>query len=54
MHYIKKILESGNKVKAVWKTVKKETGKESTEKMTPSIDWAMAQAVSRWPLNVEA
>jgi hypothetical protein len=31
------ILESNSKVKAVWKTVKKETGKYSTEEVTPSI-----------------
>jgi hypothetical protein len=36
MHYNKQILESNNKVKAVWKIVKKETGKYSTE-VTPSI-----------------
>jgi hypothetical protein len=30
-------LESNNKVKAVWKIVKKETGKYSTEEVTPSI-----------------
>jgi hypothetical protein len=35
-HYNKQILESNNKLKAVWKIVKKETGKYSTE-VTPSI-----------------
>jgi hypothetical protein len=37
MHYNKQILESNNKAKAVWKIVKKETGKHSTEEVTPSI-----------------
>jgi hypothetical protein len=37
MHYNRQILESNNKVKAVWKIVKKETGKYSTEDVTPSI-----------------
>jgi hypothetical protein len=37
MHYNKQILESNNKVKAVWKTVKKETRKYSRQEMTPSI-----------------
>jgi hypothetical protein len=37
MHYNKQILESNNKVKAVWKIVKKETGKYSTEEVTPPI-----------------
>jgi hypothetical protein len=37
MHYNKEILESNNKVKAVWKIVKKETGRYSTEEATPSI-----------------
>jgi hypothetical protein len=36
-HYNKQILESNNKVKAVWKIVKKETGKYSAEEVTPSI-----------------
>jgi hypothetical protein len=31
------MLESNNKVKAVWKIAKKETGKYSTEEVTPSI-----------------
>jgi hypothetical protein len=31
MCYNKQILESDNEVKAVWKTVKKETGRVSTE-----------------------
>jgi hypothetical protein len=34
MHYNKDILASNNKVKAVWKIVKKETGKYSTEEVT--------------------
>jgi hypothetical protein len=34
MHYTKQILESHNKVKAVWKTAEKETGKFSTEEVT--------------------
>jgi superoxide dismutase len=37
MHYNKQVLESNKKVKAVWKIVKKETGKYSTEEVTPSI-----------------
>jgi hypothetical protein len=37
IHYNKEILESNNKVKTVWKIVKKETGKYSTEEMTQSI-----------------
>jgi hypothetical protein len=37
MHYNKQVLESDNKVKAVWKIVKKERGKYSTEEVTPSI-----------------
>jgi hypothetical protein len=37
MHYNKHILESNNKVKGIWKTMKKETGKYSTEEVTPSI-----------------
>jgi hypothetical protein len=37
MHYNKQILESDNKVKAVWQIVKKEAGKFSTEEVTPSI-----------------
>jgi hypothetical protein len=36
MHYNKKILES-DKAKAIWKNLKKERGKYSTEKVTPSI-----------------
>jgi hypothetical protein len=35
MHYNKQILESDGNVKAVWKIVKKETGKVSTEEGTP-------------------
>jgi hypothetical protein len=38
MHYNKPILESNNKVQAVWKIVKKDTGKYSTEEVTPSIN----------------
>jgi hypothetical protein len=34
MHYNKQILESDNKVKAIWKIVKKEIGKYSKE-VTP-------------------
>jgi hypothetical protein len=37
MHYNRQILESKNKVKAVWKIVKKETGKYFTEEVTPSV-----------------
>jgi hypothetical protein len=37
MHYNKHILESNNKVKAVWKIVKKERGKYYTEEVTQSI-----------------
>jgi hypothetical protein len=37
MHYNKLILQSENKVKSVWKIVKKETGKYSTKEVTPSI-----------------
>jgi hypothetical protein len=37
MHYNKEVLESNNKVKAVWKIVKKETEEYSTEELTPSI-----------------
>jgi hypothetical protein len=33
----KQMLESNNKVKAVWKIVKKKTRKYSTEEVTPSI-----------------
>jgi hypothetical protein len=36
MHYNKQMLQPNNKVKAVWKIVKKETGKYSTE-VTPLI-----------------
>jgi hypothetical protein len=38
MHYNKQVLESNNKVKAVWKIVKNETGKYSTEEVIPSIE----------------
>jgi hypothetical protein len=37
MHYNKQILELDNKVKAVWKIVRKETGRVSTEDEDPSI-----------------
>jgi hypothetical protein len=37
MHYNQQILESDNKLKAIWKIVKKETGKYSSEEVTPSI-----------------
>jgi hypothetical protein len=37
MNHNKQILESNNKVKTVWKIVKKETGKYSTEEVTRSI-----------------
>jgi hypothetical protein len=37
MHCNKQTLESNNKVKAVWKIVKKETGKYFTEEVTLSI-----------------
>jgi hypothetical protein len=35
MQYNKQILDSDNEVKAVWKIVKKQTGKVSTEGVTP-------------------
>jgi hypothetical protein len=35
MHYNKQLLELDNKVKVVWKIVKKETGKVSKEDVTP-------------------
>lgn len=35
MHYNKQIQELNNKIKAVWKIVKKETGKHSAEDVTP-------------------
>jgi hypothetical protein len=37
LHYNKQLLESDNKVKVVWKILKKETGKVSKEDVTPAI-----------------
>jgi hypothetical protein len=37
MHFNKLIVESDNKVKTVWKIVKKETGKQSTDIEIPPI-----------------
>lgn len=37
MHYSKQMLESDNKLKAIWKIVKQEIGKYSSEEVTPPI-----------------
>jgi hypothetical protein len=38
MHYNELIVESENKVKTVWKIVKKETGKQSRDIESPPIN----------------